>query len=144
MKNQIIFASFNLLVLPVWFLMIAFPKAKLTVNLLTSFIVPILLAGAYGFLIFPNICLFLKIDPFSLSSIQTLFSNSTEELIMAAWFHFLSFDLLVGSWILKDSQKVALPHLAVIFCLLFTFGFGPLGFMLYQLSKLIHRKVSKK
>jgi uncharacterized membrane protein len=65
----------------------------------------------------------------SLAQVAALFSNPW--LLLAGWLHYLAFDLFVGSWEVRDAVRNAVPHLLVIPCLIFTFLFGPAGFLLY-------------
>jgi ABA4-like protein len=65
----------------------------------------------------------------SLSAVATLFSNPW--LLLAGWTHYLAFDLLVGSWEVRDARDRGVPHLLVLPCLALTFLFGPAGWLLY-------------
>lgn len=138
-----IFSVLNNLVLAVWLLMIITPKWKFTQFILTNFIVVILLSVVYGAIIISNFGAVDFMDFTSLQGIMKMFNNSDAWLSSALWFHFLAFDLFVGTWILKDSQKVSIPHLLVIPCLLFTFMLGPIGFVLYQIEKFVYLKFFK-
>jgi len=66
----------------------------------------------------------------SLAGVSALFSNPW--VLLAGWIHYLAFDLLVGVWEVRDSQRHGIPHLAVVPCLVLTFLFGPAGWLLYQ------------
>ncbi len=66
----------------------------------------------------------------SLAGVSALFSNPW--VLLAGWIHYLAFDLLVGVWEVRDSQRHNIPHLAVVPCLVLTFLFGPAGWLLYQ------------
>lgn len=52
-------------------------------------------------------------------------------LLLAGWVHYLAFDLFIGSWEVRDAQRLRLPRLLVVPCLLLTFLFGPAGLLLY-------------
>ena len=54
-----------------------------------------------------------------------------EALLLAGWVHYLAFDLFVGSWEVRDAQRLGIPHLLVVPCLVLTFLFGPVGLLLY-------------
>jgi hypothetical protein len=45
--------------------------------------------------------------------------------------HYLAFDLFVGSWEVRDSQRRRMPHLFIIPSLVLTFLLGPVGFLTY-------------
>ena len=65
----------------------------------------------------------------SLSDVRQLFSH--DHLLLAGWIHYLAFDLFIGSWEVRDAQRLGIPHLWVVPCLLATFLFGPLGLLAY-------------
>ena len=66
----------------------------------------------------------------TLAGVALLFSNPW--LLLAGWMHYLAFDLLVGSWEVRDARERGIPHLLVVPCLLLTFMFGPAGWLLYH------------
>ena len=70
----------------------------------------------------------------SLDQVAKLFENRVA--LLAGWVHYLAFDLLVGCWISADAQRNGIPQLAVIPCLFVTFMFGPLGYLLYRVTRL--------
>jgi len=51
--------------------------------------------------------------------------------LIAGWVHYLAFDLLVGSWIVKDAQEKQIHHGWIVPILVMTFMFGPLGWASY-------------
>jgi hypothetical protein len=61
-------------------------------------------------------------------------------MLLAGWIHYLAFDLFIGSWEVRDAQRLGLNHLLVIPCLALTFLFGPIGLMLYFLIRLAAKK----
>jgi ABC-type uncharacterized transport system permease subunit len=69
----------------------------------------------------------------SLEGVMELFMDKT--LVTAGWVHYLAFDLMVGTWIKRNSLKYGIPHWLVIPCLLFTFMLGPAGLLLYLLVR---------
>jgi hypothetical protein len=69
----------------------------------------------------------------SLSSVALLFQN--RDLLLAGWVHYLAFDLLVGSWEVRDAQRIGIRHYLVVPCLVLTFLFGPAGWLLYLLLR---------
>jgi hypothetical protein len=73
----------------------------------------------------------------TLDAVQALLS--TRGAILAAWVHFLAFDLFVGSWIASDAPGARVPHALVIPCLALTFVAGPAGLLLYLLLKAARR-----
>jgi hypothetical protein len=140
MQNiEIIFSIFNALILPQWFLMIFLPHWKGTLWLVNSYLIPICISIAYTFLVLPNLFGGGELPDFStFEGVKNLFKAGGDALVAGGWFHYLAFDLLVGSWIFLDSQKKAIKHWLIAPCLFFTLMAGPFGFLLYQLIKSIH------
>ena len=143
MKPETLFLLLNNLATAVWLLMIFAPKWKVTQAIINRFIVVIILGIAYTFIVVTSFGKIDFMDFASLEGIMKLLNSSDEWGTNAFWFHYLAFDLFVGTWILKDSQKNSIPHLLVIPCLIFTFMLGPFGFVLYQILKFIHAKFFK-
>ena len=71
----------------------------------------------------------------SLESVMALFTE--QNAVLAGWIHYLAFDLLVGMWILNQNQKLGVHHLLLVPCLIGTFMFGPIGFLLFIVIKSI-------
>jgi len=137
MSPDVIFSICNTAVLPGWLLLAILPRWKWTARLITSVIIPALLGLVY---------LYLVITQFgrteggfgSLSQVQQLFQNPA--MLLAGWIHYLAFDLFIGSWEVRDAQRLSLDHLLVIPCLALTFLFGPVGLLLYFLIRLAAKK----
>ncbi len=66
----------------------------------------------------------------SLQEVAMLFSNPW--LLLAGWIHYLAFDLLIGTWEVRDAREHGVPHAFVLPCLALTFLFGPAGWLLYR------------
>lgn len=132
MTVEAIFSICNTAVLPGWLLLVVLPRWKWTARLISSVMIPVLLGLVY---------LYLVITQFgktaggfgSLSEVQQLFQNPA--MLLAGWIHYLAFDLFIGSWEVRDAQRLGLNHLLVIPCLALTFLFGPIGLMLYLLMR---------
>ncbi|KEY19408.1 ABA4-like family protein [Kaistella antarctica] len=143
MKPEILFQILNNLVLLVWILMIVAPKWKVTRKITATFALTIILSIVYGAIIITSFGKVDFMDFGSLDGIVKMLQNSDAWGSSAIWYHFLAFDLFVGSWILKDAQKLGIPHLTIIPCLLFTFMLGPLGFLIYQIVKFGYLRFKK-
>ncbi len=76
----------------------------------------------------------------SLAAVQKLFTYPWAALI--GWIHYLAFDLFVGAHISKRVIEEDLPRLSLIVLLPATFMFGPIGYLGFQLTRLVFRKVS--
>ena len=118
----------NSFALSSWILMIFFPKWKWTPRIILGLIV-VILGLLYSYYLL-NSFSFEMFESFgSLEAIMALFTSP--EAVLAGWIHYLAFDMVVGWFILGDSQKNKINHLMIIPCLLFTFMMGPIGFLLY-------------
>ncbi|GAB4399213.1 MAG: hypothetical protein OHK0053_19040 [Microscillaceae bacterium] len=137
MNAEQIFSLFNALVLLPWALMIFAPHWRYTRWLATSYLVPLALALVYVLIIFTNLGAMAKADFSTLKGIQALFVGAGQApyFAMAAWFHYLAFDLMVGVWLYQDAQKTKMSHFILMPCLFLTFMLGPTGFLLYTLLK---------
>lgn len=142
MEASFVFSFFNTLVLPVWLLMLVAPNWKYTQQLVFSYTVPIAIAFAYTCIMMSNLGIMQDADFSSLEGIKKLFKGGNDWLVSAAWFHYLAFDLLVGTMIFRDSKERGIAHLWMIPCLIFTFMLGPVGFFLYQAIRFFSPKKS--
>lgn len=66
----------------------------------------------------------------SLDDVARLFE--TRGLLLAGWVHYLAFDLLVGVWEREEARRIGLPPWLLLPCLLLTFLFGPLGWLIFM------------
>lgn len=128
MSNEVLFSICNTAVLPGWLLLAILPRWKWTARLITAVIIPGLLGLVYLYLVLTE---FGKTEGGfgSLAQVQQLFANPT--MLVAGWIHYLAFDLFLGSWEVRDAQRLGLSHWLVIPCLVLTFLFGPVGLLLY-------------
>lgn len=140
MKAEQIFSIANTLALLSWIILLIAPRWKWTNKIILSGAIPLLLSAAYLVLI---VLFFGKAEGGfdSLSNVMKLFTN--EWAVLAGWIHYLAFDLFVGSWEVKDSQAKGISHWLVIPCLILTFLFGPIGFLLYSILRFFLAKEAK-
>ena len=127
------------LVLPGWLLLVLLPRWKYSAQFVGPVLIPSILAVGYLTLFATNSSPsdFSKFS--SLAGVKSLFQ--IDELLLAGWIHYLAFDLFVGSWEVRDAQRVGVPHLAVVPCLVFTFMLGPVGLLGYLVLRgLLRRK----
>jgi hypothetical protein len=87
--------------------------------------------GSYDF--DGNFDLYLGID-----NISDLFSDKT--FLMMFWIHFISINLFTGGWIVRDSQRLAINKIVIIFPLLITYLIGPIGIFIYWLIRIFYAK----
>lgn len=133
MTTADVFSLVNLLAMLMWALMVIAPKRKVTTFLVQYRIIPILLSLVYVTYIAISLASGGAFDFSTLSSVMELFTDPVA--VLAGWVHYLAFDLLVGMWILEQNRTVGLHPLLMVPCLLFTFMFGPVGFLLFFILK---------
>jgi hypothetical protein len=125
--NQI-FSIANTTALCCWLLLIALPGRKWVNHVVAGLAVPAAFAALYSVVI--AVHFFGSAGGFSsLPQVALLFSNPW--LLLAGWIHYLAFDLLVGSWEVRDARERGIGHIFVGPCLIMTVLFGPAGWLLY-------------
>ena len=140
---EILYFWVNFGVLPFWLVLIFFPQSNLSRYFVTSIFPIFLLSGAYIFLLYKS---YLNSYDFSanfelylnFSNLSTLFSNDL--FLMMFWIHFVSINLFVGGWIVKDSQKFSINKILVGIPLIITYLIGPLGIFFYWLIRIFFAK----
>ena len=140
MKAEQIFSIANSVALLSWVILIVAPRWTVTRKVILSGAVPLLLSAAYLILI---VLFFGRAEGGfgSLAEVMKLFTN--EWAALAGWIHYLAFDLLVGTWEVKDAEKRGISHWFVIPCLVLTFLLGPIGFLLYSVLRFFLSKEVK-
>lgn len=132
-----VFSIANLIILPMWLLMIFLPKWKVTRWLIDYKVIPIILSLIYAVYITISISGGGGLDFGSLESVMQLFTM--EDAVLAGWVHYLAFDLIVGMWMLDQNRSLGIHQLLMAPCLFFTFMFGPVGFLLFTIIKTIKK-----
>ena len=140
---EILYFWVNLGVLPFWLILIFFPQSNLSKYFVTSIFPFLLLSGAYVFVLYKS---FINVYDFdsnfelylSISNLSNLFSNDL--FLMLFWIHFISINLFVGGWIVKDSQKFMINKILVGIPLIITYLIGPLGIFIYWLIRIFFAK----
>jgi hypothetical protein len=128
MSPEQLFSTCGALATTGWLLLVFLPRRRWTARLVCPVIIPLLLALVYLWLVATT----LGRTPGgfgSLDDVSLLFQN--RRVLLAGWIHYLAFDLFIGSWEVRDAQRVGLRHLLVVPCLALTFLFGPVGLLLY-------------
>jgi hypothetical protein len=131
---QALFISSNACVLPFWLLMLFAPRAALTRRVLESPWICAPFALLYAALFVS------QLGPLTAFARAPSFESivgmiGTPAGLNLAWAHYLTFDLFVGRWIYFDSEGRTMNRglMTVVFLLGLTFG--PLGFLVYLLSR---------
>ncbi len=134
MSAEHLFSFANLVALSGWLLLAVFPRPRWSASLVAGVVIPAVLAIGYLALVathFGNS----KGDFQSLAGVATLFSDPY--VLLAGWVHYLAFDLFIGGYEVRDSQRHGISHFIVLPCLFFTFMFGPIGFLLYLVVRVV-------
>ena len=71
----------------------------------------------------------------SIGAVRALFANDAA--LTAGWFHYLAFDLFVGTWIAREGLAAGLHPVLLVPCLVLTFMFGPAGLLLFFALRLL-------
>lgn len=129
MSPDQLFSIANLLAVVSWVALAALPRVRWVATTVTGFVVPLLFAGVYTVIVAST--WLSSTGSFStLDGVATLFAQPW--VLLAGWVHYLAFDLLVGSWEVRDARERGIPRLFVIPCLFVTFMFGPAGWLRYR------------
>lgn len=137
MTPEDLFAFGNSFVLIGWILLLLVPNWKYTQTIVLHG-VALVLAVIYIFLIAQDLGDF---DPDSfgtLEQVKVLFQSDSA--VAAGWFHYLTFDLLVGAYIVKRSNELNISRWKYTLVLPFTFMFGPIGYLLFVMVKTLSTK----
>ena len=133
----------NLGVLPLWFLIIFFPQSQLCKYLATSIFPIFLLSAVHGFVLYKSyLNSYDFLDNFNLylgiGYLSNLFENNLYLLLL--WIHFVSINLFIGGWILKDSQKFFINKFLIALPLIITYLIGPIGLFVYWIIRIFYAK----
>ena len=140
---EILYFWVNLGVLPFWLILIFFPSSNINKFFVTSILPILLLSGAYIFALYKS---YLNTYDFignfelylSISNLSNLFSNNL--FLILFWIHFVSINLFIGGWMVRDSQKLLINKILVDFPLIITYLIGPLGVFIYWLIRIFYAK----
>ena len=140
---EVLYYWINLGVLPFWLILIFLPNSYLSKYFVTSIFPFVLLTGAYIFMLYKsylgsydyliNFNLYLGID-----NLSNLFSDNL--FLMMFWIHFISINLFVGGWVVKDSQKFSMNRFLTSIPLLIIYFIGPLGIFIYWVIRIFYAK----
>jgi hypothetical protein len=131
MPAEQLFSICSFAVVPGWLLLVVAPRWLWTQRI-AALALPLALAAVYLTLIIAH---FGKSGGGfgSLAQVSKLFENPY--ILLAGWIHYLVFDLFIGSWEVRDSERLRIAHGYVVPCLLLTFLFGPVGLLTWFLIR---------
>eukprot|EP00960_Hanusia_phi_P067439 766632-Hanusia_phi.AAC.2 len=138
-----VFVANNLLSLPLWSLMILFPKSRKTQTVMSSLAIflPFILLYVLcvlGSVVKPEIQV-AAASFSSLSGLTALFSH--QPVVASSWSHHICFDLFVGRWIFFDAVRNRVP---ATISLLATMFLGPVGLALHLVTRILLSKNTPK
>ena len=140
---EIIVFLINLGVLLFCVILIFFSLSFLCRFFVTSIFPIFILSGAYIFVLYKSyLSSYDFIGNFSLylglNNLSGLFEQHLY--ILMFWIHFVTINLFVGGWIVKDSQKFAVNKILLAIPLVTTYLIGPLGLFIYWIIRIFHAK----
>jgi len=133
----------NLGVIPFWLILIFFPQSYLCRFFVTSIFPFIILSGIYIFILYKSFLVGYDFDGnfnlyLGLNDLSRLFEDSLYLTIF--WTHFISINLFIGGWIVKDSQKFSINKILLSLPLITTYLVGPLGIFIYWIIRIFYAK----
>ena len=136
----------NFGVLPFWLMLLFFPQSSFCKYFVTSIFPILILSGTYLFILYKSYLNNFDFENnfnlyFGINETSELFSN--KYFLMMFWIHFVSINLFVGGWIVRDSQKFLINKILLIIPLLTTYLVGPLGILIYWLIRIFYAKTIK-
>lgn len=136
MHPETLFNASGRLAIVGWALLVFVPRWRWTQRI-ASAIIPLTLAITYLVLIALN---FAKSPGGfgTLAQVSQLFQNPW--LLLAGWIHYLAFDLFLGAWESRQAQRLGISHFLLIPCLLLTFMFGPVGFLVFWIIRSVVKR----
>ena len=136
MHPDTLFNSSGKLAMAGWALLVFAPRWRWSQRI-ASVIIPVTLAIIYLVLIVLH---FAKSPGGfgTLGQVGQLFQNPW--LLIAGWIHYLAFDLFLGAWQSRQAQSLGISHFLVIPCLLLTFFFGPIGFVVFWVIRSVVKR----
>ena len=128
--TESLFNLLNILPLPIWVSMLLFPKTRFTQRLVLSYWPYIALGGVY--LLFLLTSVVTAGGGFSIDFNSLRAALSGEWAFLAAWAHFITFDLFVGVWIFRDAKYWGINPAVFLILTLFA---GPIGLGSYLIFR---------
>jgi hypothetical protein len=131
-ENAVLFSWLNTLAMIGWALLMFAPKRWKWLLATTGIVIPCTLGLIYGALMLVNFTSVEGGGYASLAQVQALMDN--ESVLVAGWAHYLCFDLFIGTWIARESDKIGVVRIVQIPILLATYLFGPVGLVLFFIT----------
>jgi hypothetical protein len=110
-------------------------RMRVWIQRVTGLIVPGFFAIVYGVCIWQGFSATPGGGFGSLGEVRALFDNDMA--LDAGWLHYLAFDLVVGTWIVRQGTLERIHPLLLLLCLPVTFLLGPIGFLLFLVERAV-------
>ena len=137
---EVIYLWGNLIVLPLWLLLIFLPTSNLSKVLINSITIPLLFSIAYIYVGYQIFLLEIPIyNAFNLyQGIDELYALFADEgFLLIFWLHFLAINLFVGSWMARDGVRNNIAKKIIFIPLIFAYFAGPVGLLLYWIIRMV-------
>ena len=137
---EVIYLWGNLIVLPLWLLLIFLPNSNLSKVLINSITIPLLFSIAYIYVGYQIFLLEIPIyNAFNLyQGIDELYALFADEgFLLIFWLHFLAINLFVGSWMARDGVRNNIAKKIIFIPLIFAYFAGPVGLLLYWIIRMV-------
>ena len=137
---EVIYLWGNLIVLPLWLLLIFLPSSNLSKVLINSITIPLLFSIAYIYVGYQIFLLEIPIyNAFNLyQGIDELYALFADEgFLLIFWLHFLAINLFVGSWIARDGIRNNIVKKIIFLPLVLAYFAGPVGLLLYWIIRMV-------
>lgn len=133
MEPELLFSYASTAAMVGWVLLTFGPRRFTWVNAIALWILPLGLSAVYAALVFSRFSgTGGGFD--SLANVEILLADDWA--LLAAWVHFLAFDLFIGAVMAARMDRVGVGRLVQTPILLATFMLGPLGFLIAGLTEL--------
>ena len=140
---DMIYLWLNIGVIPFWFILIFLPNSKVFGFFVSSIFPFIIFSAVYLYLIYyfyiSGYDFLFNFNLYAgLYNLKELFSE--DGFLIIFWTHYLAINLFCGSWIVKDSQRLAMAKSFVFLPLIITYFIGPVGIFIYWLIRIFFAK----
>ena len=140
---EILYMWINIGVLPFWFILIFFPQSHISRFFVASIFPFFLLSGAYLFILYKSFLIGYDFDGnfnlyLGLNELSRLFEDNLY--VMIFWTHFISINLFLGGWIVKDAQKFSINKVLLSITLIIIYLIGPIGLFIYWIIRIFYAR----
>lgn len=133
MTPELLFSHVGTAAMVGWVMLILGPRRFAVFNAVPLWIIPAGLSGVYAALVFSRFSgMGGGFD--TLANVAVLLADDWT--LLAAWVHFLAFDLFIGAVMARRMDRVGVDRLVQTPILISTLMLGPLGFLIAALTEL--------